>query len=113
MIKKFAVASSDGKVINQHFGRAGKFYIFEVVDEGYKLVDIRANRPPCPVSAGDESLMDQTIELISDCQLVLAVRIGLGALTKLKQKGIKGIWALGPMVAETFDHYLGQCEKDG
>ncbi|WP_010239377.1 dinitrogenase iron-molybdenum cofactor biosynthesis protein [Clostridium arbusti] len=31
---KIAVGSSDGKVINQHFGSGNKFYVFEVFEDG-------------------------------------------------------------------------------
>lgn len=31
---KIAVGSSDGKVIDQHFGRGNKFYVFELLEDG-------------------------------------------------------------------------------
>ena len=37
---KVAVASSDGKYVNQHFGMAQQFLIFEIDDEGnYKFLE--------------------------------------------------------------------------
>ena len=39
---KIAVGSSDGFVIDQHFGSGKLFYIFEILDEGnYKLIEKR------------------------------------------------------------------------
>ena len=46
MAYKVAVTSSDGKFINQHFGRAQQFLIFEIDDEGdYKFLELRKNDP--------------------------------------------------------------------
>jgi len=45
---KVAVASNDGKVINQHFGHAQEFLIFDLNDDGtFEFVETRENVPTC------------------------------------------------------------------
>ncbi len=44
---KAAVASSDGKVINQHFGRAKEFLIFEITNQEFQFLELRQNNPAC------------------------------------------------------------------
>lgn len=41
MSLKVALASSDGKNIDLHFGKAEKFYIYELNDKGFELVESR------------------------------------------------------------------------
>lgn len=92
---RVAVVSSDGKVINQHFGKASRFLIFEVGDGKIKFIEERKNTPLCG-SAEDghaDDALSRTISLISDCQAVLCARIGGGAEEELRKKGIKPVEA--------------------
>ncbi len=89
MSYKVAVASSDGKFVNQHFGRAGQFLIFEIADDQYYFVELRENIPSCDGEEHHENAMEKTIQLIEDCQVVLASQIGPGAIRQLEEKGIK------------------------
>ena len=97
MAYKLAVTSSDCKFINQHFGMAQQFLIFEIDDEGdYKFLELRKNDPACSVEGHTEDAMTQTIKLISDCDAILASQIGPGAIDVLIEKGID------PYMAPTF-----------
>ncbi len=46
---RMAIASSDGKVVNQHFGRANKFFIIDVNKEDmtFKFIETRTAFPVC------------------------------------------------------------------
>ena len=45
IVYKVAAASSDGIVINKHFGRADTFYIYEIAENGkYRLLETSINR---------------------------------------------------------------------
>ena len=45
---RVAVASTDGESVNQHYGRASKFYIYTVDDQvGYDLTEERLVEPVC------------------------------------------------------------------
>lgn len=84
---KVAVASSDGKLVNQHFGKAQKFLIFEIKDNGkQEFIELRETTPRC---GGDPALKENTIELISDCDILLVSQIGPGAQKKLLNKGVR------------------------
>ncbi|NLI91171.1 MAG: dinitrogenase iron-molybdenum cofactor biosynthesis protein [Peptococcaceae bacterium] len=85
---KTAVASSDGKFVNQHFGGSKQFLIFEIGEDGYRFLEIRENDPPCSWGEHTETAMQKTIELLSDCMCVIVSQIGPGAEDKLKSKGI-------------------------
>jgi nitrogen fixation protein NifX len=90
MSHKVAIASSDGKFVNQHFGRANQFLIVEIKDDGsYEFLELRKNVPSC--STEGESTTEDTIELISDVEGVLVSQVGPGAADKLIAHGIQPI----------------------
>ena len=98
MSYKVAVASSDGKVINQHFGRSRQFIIFDIDDGGnYSFVEIRQNTPPCGYEEHDENAMQKTVDLLSDCRVVLVSQIGPGAEQALRVKGVQA-YAIGDFI---------------
>gem|GEM_PF-434265 len=87
---KVAVASSDGKFVNQYFGRASQFLIFEVKDNGdYEFLALRKNTPPCNSGESHDDLLTKTLDLISDCRAVLVSRVGPGAAEALVLRGIQ------------------------
>ncbi|MDD1775128.1 MAG: dinitrogenase iron-molybdenum cofactor biosynthesis protein [Methanobacterium sp.] len=97
MSYKVAVASSDGKFVNQHFGMAQQFLIFEIDDAGeYKFIELRENVPACDVEGHTEDAMSRSIQLISDCKIVIASQIGPGAVDILLKNNIE------PYIAPTF-----------
>lgn len=97
MSYKVAVASSDGKFVNQHFGMAQQFLIFEIDDDGeYKFLELRENAPACDVEGHTEDAMTRSVKLISDCKVVLASQIGPAAVDILIKNGIE------PYMAPTF-----------
>jgi nitrogen fixation protein NifX len=89
MSYRIAVASTDGKVVNQHFGKAEEFYIVEVEeDETYKSIEIRKVPPVCTGANHDDNAMQRNVEFLSDCRYVLVSRIGQGAENALDRHGI-------------------------
>jgi predicted Fe-Mo cluster-binding NifX family protein len=85
-----AIASSDGKFVNQHFGRAQQFLIVEIKDDGsYEFLERRKNVPSCNPTG--ESTTKDTIELISDVEGVLVSQVGPGAADRLIAHGIQPI----------------------
>jgi nitrogen fixation protein NifX len=88
---RVAVASTDGKYVNEHFGRAKQFLVFELSDNVYQFIELRQNQPSCNVEEPDETRHLSTIELLADCKAVLVARIGPGAEQYLNKQGIKAI----------------------
>lgn len=92
MSLRVAVASSDSKFINQHFGHAEQFLIFDIDDKGkFEYVELRKNEPTC--SGGDHTpnAMEKTLNLLNGVDIVLVAQIGPGASHNLSLNGIKPI----------------------
>lgn len=84
-----AVASSDGKVVNQHFGHCRQFLIFETDDSGaWVFVGKRETLPACSLGEHSDSSMQQVVTLLSDCSAVAVSQIGYGAVQALNSEGI-------------------------
>jgi len=95
---RIAVASSDGKVVNQHFGKATRFLILETDGKKIKVLEVRENNPACgslEYGGHEEDSMDRSISLIHDCDAVLCSRIGGGAAEELIRRGIEPVEAPG------------------
>ncbi len=96
MAYKIAVASSDGKVVNQHFGHCRQFLIFETDDLGkWKFLEKRNTFPACSSGEHSEVSMQQVVTLLEDCKAVAAAQIGLGAVQALTLARIRAFNAVG------------------
>ncbi len=90
MSKKIAVATTDGKVVNEHFGRCRRFLVLEVDEEENILSSETRNViPVCRCHEHDENELFETSQGLSDCEYVLCARIGQGAQNCLEAAGIK------------------------
>jgi nitrogen fixation protein NifB len=88
---RVAVTSADGVLINQHYGHATWFLIYDIREDGSAtFVEKRAVEPWCNSSnqrdaeEGDSGIARD----ISDCVAVLTAQIGPPALKKLELAGI-------------------------
>ena len=83
---RVAVASSDGIVVNSHFGRARDFYIYEVSEnEDTVLLEKRELVPICEAGNHDEGRLRDNVKRLSDCDYVAVSRIGMGALRVMNE----------------------------
>jgi len=83
MAIKIAVASSDGINVDQHFGRARTFRIYQLNDDVFEYLETRDNEAPCSGHSHDDNALDQAASRLSDCRGVIAVQIGAGAIDAL------------------------------
>ena len=84
-----AAASSDGIVVNKHFGRADTFLIYAVAeDNSYKYIESLILTPICKGGEHDDNKLIRNAEELSMCKYVLVSRIGPGASNVLESKGI-------------------------
>ena len=90
---RVAFASTDGKVVNQHFGRATAFHIADIDEDNktYKYVESREHEPACVDFGHSEEALCSIANLIGDCRAVFVARIGPGAQQVLKEHGIQGL----------------------
>lgn len=87
-----AVASKSGMIVDQHFGQVSEFYVYEFTNGNAIFKEKRSIEKYCNgVEECDEKedKITSIIETISDCDAVIAMRIGESPRNKLTQKGIK------------------------
>jgi predicted Fe-Mo cluster-binding NifX family protein len=88
-IYRVAVASSDGIVVNSHFGRAGKFYIYQISeDEELHLIEERKVVPVCEGGNHNDERLNENLDRLKDCDFILVSRIGDGAAYEANKRGI-------------------------
>lgn len=86
---KIAVASTEGKIIDLHFGDANQFLIFKLEDGEGKFQEIR-EKTPMPLNEHTERWI-ASIDLINDCKAVICNKIGKEPTIELRKIGIKPI----------------------
>jgi predicted Fe-Mo cluster-binding NifX family protein len=113
---KAAIASSDMKNVDTHFGRCRCFVIAEI-DDGdgsYSLSGTREMTPPCP-SCGTHGEPDDAIESIvaslSDCEYVITSRIGRWPDSLLFENGIRSVIFGGP-ISDAISLLLAERHKE-
>ncbi len=87
-----AVASSGGGVINQHFGHAREFLVYEASSVDVRFIGHRKVDHYC--TGGDscgekESLLQKTLRVLEGCEAVLCFRIGYEPWIQLEEAGIQ------------------------
>lgn len=86
---KIAVASTDGKSLNLHFGDANRFLIYEIKNNESKFKEIREKTELNLNNHTDHWV--SSIDLINDCKAVLCNKIGNKPIIELRKLGIKPI----------------------
>ncbi|MGL6199618.1 MAG: NifB/NifX family molybdenum-iron cluster-binding protein [Lachnospiraceae bacterium] len=108
---KIAVASSDGKAVDRHFGRADVFHIVEVEGKGsqFEYIEQRSVVPVCINGSHNQQSLYQIVEALSDCQYVLVSKIGYLAEIILAEKGID-VFEIPGDIRESIDKLFGYIE---
>jgi MoaA/NifB/PqqE/SkfB family radical SAM enzyme len=89
---RFAAASKNGYLVDQHFGHTMAFYVFEYSDGQVHFFERREIPPYCfgPEQCRDhEETMKAILSTVEDCSGVIAVRIGETPRAILAEKGIR------------------------
>uniref|UniRef100_UPI003F981E80 NifB/NifX family molybdenum-iron cluster-binding protein n=1 Tax=Rhodoblastus sp. TaxID=1962975 RepID=UPI003F981E80 len=71
-----AVATKGSGLINEHFGHAKEFQIYELSTKGAKFVGHRRVDLYCQGGFGDEDSLETVIRAINDCHAVFVAKIG-------------------------------------
>lgn len=107
---RIGVATSDGIVVNQHFGRAAQFSIVDVGGDGeLRFVENRSVEPICIGRNHDESRLEANIEQLRDCRYILVSRIGPEAANALERHGISAFQIPG-IIRDSIDKLLAYIE---
>ncbi|WP_425806186.1 NifB/NifX family molybdenum-iron cluster-binding protein [Desulfitobacterium sp. Sab5] len=93
-----AITSKEGKLIDQHFGHAEFFTIYQAKKGSIKLLEQRAVSKYCfgSYECGEqENRMDVILKALDDCDVILTLRIGYHPQKILEAKGKKVIQTYG------------------
>lgn len=82
---RIAVASSDGKKVDLHLGKARNLLIFDFDGEEYEEVDERG----VYIEKDEKHQWKKPLEACRDCDLVIAVQAGMNAKCGFRNAGIK------------------------
>lgn len=94
---RVALATTRGTAVDEHFGRAGAFVIYDITEDGYTFVELRR------VAEGDldvavvetrgmgrahDAAVDDKIGKLDDCRIVYFTEIGGPSAAKLVRAGM-------------------------
>lgn len=84
---KIAFASNDRRVVNQHFGAAEAFAIYELGEHDARLVEVAEFIETA--MDGHEGKLAAKVDLLLDCAAVYCNAVGASAIQQLLSKGIQ------------------------
>ncbi len=93
---KVAFATTDGKQVNEHFGRAGMFVIYEIMETGHRFVETRKFAEGVDMAVVDtkdkgplhDDFVQGKVDRLADCKLIYLTEIGGPSAARLAKKGI-------------------------
>ena len=105
---KIAFATTDGKRVDEHFGRAGTFAVYELSLDGYSFLEMRT------FAEGRDSAVEETkgmgqlhddrvqskVDRLSDCKIIYLTEIGGPPAARLIRKGMMPIKVKEPVPIE-------------
>ena len=88
---RVAVATRGEGLVNQHFGHATEFQVYEVSREGARLAGIRKVEHYCRGGEGETGSLEAILRTIADCAAVLVAKIGRCPRERLAEAGIEPV----------------------
>ncbi|WP_151736610.1 nitrogenase cofactor biosynthesis protein NifB [Paenibacillus tengchongensis] len=89
---RLAVATRGGDKVNQHFGHATEFLIYDTDGTGVELIGVRKIQAYCHGTAdcnGDKAVtLQEIISILSDCRILLCSGIGEAPRASLNKAGV-------------------------
>ncbi|MDR0548730.1 MAG: hypothetical protein LBI10_04870 [Deltaproteobacteria bacterium] len=93
--ERLAVATDSRENIDACFGKTETFLIYQLKTTGqtpaYELVEARKGPRPCQDGSHDQDVLEASAEVLKDCGLVLAGRIGPAAVKVLADRGVMSL----------------------
>jgi len=103
---RFAVASKDGKEINQHFGHVERFLIYEVDGDEVSFIEERAVEKYCrfdPDHPLRSHTLKETADVLTGCRAVVCSMIGEAPKIELERIGVEPFVVEGDIVTALRD----------
>lgn len=96
---KVGFATTDGINVNEHFGRAGMFAIYELTGDGYRFVEMRkfseGRDREIEETRGRGQIHDELVQgktdKLADCRIIYLTEIGGPSAARLVKKNIMPI----------------------
>jgi nitrogen fixation protein NifX len=93
---KVAFATTNGKQVDEHFGRAGMFAIYEIMESGHRFIEMRKFADGMDMAVIDtkdkgslhDDAVQNKVDRLADCKLVYLAEIGGPSAARLVKKGI-------------------------
>lgn len=93
---KIAFATTDGLSVNEHFGRAGMFAIYELTKDCYVFIELRKFAEGRDLAIEEtkgmgqihEEMVESKVEKLKDCKIVYLTEIGGPSAARLVKKGM-------------------------
>ncbi len=96
-----AIATKGGGRVNEHFGHAREFQVYEASPKGISFVGHRKVEQYCLGGFGEDATLDGVIEALEGIDVVLCAKIGDCPKDSLKSAGIRATDAYGFDYIET------------
>ncbi|MFT4146140.1 MAG: NifB/NifX family molybdenum-iron cluster-binding protein [Mobilitalea sp.] len=90
---RIAFASIDGTAIDQHFGSARYWQIYDINYDGFIHITMRKTSAKCQGNC--EGGFDHLLNVLDDCEAVFVAKIGQSAAAFMISKGIRVFEAAG------------------
>jgi nitrogenase cofactor biosynthesis protein NifB len=110
----FAVASKNGKLVDQHFGHAGEFYIYRWDNGQVSFVEKRPVHKFCGGKSGcfdHDDKISAMVEVLEDCAAVISLRIGDAPRLALEDRGIR-VFMTYNRIEDAVKAAVKQCKAD-
>jgi nitrogen fixation protein NifB len=106
-----AVATKGGGLVNQHFGHAKEFQVFEVDANGAKFVGHRKVDQYCQSGYGEDATLEHVIKAIADCTAILVSKVGECPKAELREAGLHVVEAydvIEKVARQFYDQHFAQ-----
>ena len=116
MAYRVAIATSDGKVVNQHFGHADRFHVVDLEPDknSYHYVNTREIEHVCQGQYHNESAFDKVTEVLKDVQAILVAKIGDVASEQMESRGFtvyESPFLIEPLLEKILKDRLWEVDK--
>jgi nitrogen fixation protein NifB len=110
---RVAVATRGDGLVNQHFGHAREFLVYDVDRSGARLVAPRRVERYCRGGEGEEEALPAVLRALGDCQAVLVAMIGHCPRGQLAAAGIEPVMEFAhlPIEAAALGWFAGYAAK--
>jgi nitrogen fixation protein NifX len=116
---KVAFATVDGSSVNEHFGRAGMFAIYEFTGSGFRFIEMRKFADGIDRAVADtkdmgplhDDAVQNKVDRLADCKLIYLTEIGGPSAARLVKKGIMPMKVKEPVAIEKALQQLAETIK--